>query len=156
MNSHLKKSLSGLLLLAVAVITPLTGCVSGRVEPRVISATKVAAYVGTSEYLRQVKEKNPDQLPGVLAKFDEAVAQLQAFEATENVDAATLVAIAQQFPIKELQSEQAAIYVTAATIVLEDFAEQIAIEKIAELKPVAAAMRQGIQLAKARFQSAPR
>jgi len=49
--------------------------------------------------------------------------------------------------VKELKSDRARIYVTAATLLISDYAGTVPLEQIAELKPVATAIREGIELA---------
>lgn len=103
------------------------------------STIKLAAYVGTSEALLQHPEWKP--------KFEIAAADLYTLESSTNIDAASILAIASRLPVKELKSDRARIYVTAATLLISDYAGTVPLEQIAELKPVATAIREGIELA---------
>lgn len=135
----MKKILSTLVLVA-SVALFAAGCASNpTTQKSIISTARVAAFVGTSEALVQHPEWQP--------KFELAAAQLATLEASTNLDAATLLAIAQQLPVKELKSDQARIYITAATLLISDYASAVPLEKIGELKPVAAAIREGITMA---------
>jgi hypothetical protein len=128
------------ILTAVTLAATLcvTGCKTVEQTQRLSTATKVAAYVGTKEYLLA----NPEARP----KFEQAERELFALESAETLDAITLLAIAQRLPVKELKSERAAIYVTAATILLSEYGSSIPIEQLKNLQPVAKAMREGIAL----------
>lgn len=105
---------------------------------RVQSAAKVAAYVGTSTYLAE----HPYALHGFLAARD----SLLTLEQAEQIDFATLLAIVQRLPIKELKSETAVIVITSATILLSDYGGAIPVERLEELRPLVAAIRAGIEL----------
>lgn len=126
---------------AILVMIGLTGCLNPN-QPKqtqsLATAVKMAAYIGTSEYLLS----HPDARP----KFEAAERELFAMESAPGFDAITLLAIAQRLPVKELKSERAAIYVTAATILLTDYGASIPVDQIDNLKPIAQAMREGIAL----------
>ena len=50
-------------------------------------------------------------------------------------------------PIKELKSDRAVLYINAAAIVLEEYdAGTVDISKVARLRPVIKALREGIEL----------
>lgn len=137
----------GLAVLALTVtipVTTLTGCaiLSGENQTqlqRVITGTKVASYVATTEYLRA----NPTKAD----RFAQVAQSLWVLETSETLDAATLLAVVNQLPIKELKSDRAQMIVTAATLVLSDYAGSIPVDQLANLKPIAKAMREGIELA---------
>lgn len=124
------------LLLALALFT---GCSTTTDNQRLASAVKMAAYIGTSEYLLAHPESRP--------KFEAAERELFAMAGGESLDAVSLLAIAQRLPVKELKSERAAIYVTAAAVLISDYGATIPADQLGELKPIATAMGQGIQLA---------
>jgi hypothetical protein len=135
----MKTKLTICLLTSVLCLLPLfTGCKTTEQTRQLATATKMAAYVGTAEYLRTHPEAKP--------KFEAAERELFALESAETIDAITLLAIAQRLPVKELKSERAAIYVTAATILLSEYGQSVPIEQLQNLKPVAKAMREGIAL----------
>jgi len=62
------------------------------------------------------------------------------------VDLATLLAIVNQLPVKELKSSTAKIIITSATILLEDYAGSLPADRLAELRPLVSAIRQGLDL----------
>jgi hypothetical protein len=105
---------------------------------RVKTLCKVAAYVGTSEYLRG----HPDAKP----KFAEAVTALKILEASETVDLATLLAIVNKLPVKDLGDERGRMVVTAATLILSDYAGSLDAADLKNLLPVVTAIRQGVEL----------
>lgn len=141
----LSRILGGLLVaLTIAIpVSQFTGCaiLGGGDTPqlqRVITGSKIAAYIGTSEYLRQ----NPDKAE----RFAAVGRSLWTLEQAETFDAATFLAVVNQLPIKELKSPRAQIIITAATIVLTDYAGSLPVEQFNNLKPVAKAIREGIEL----------
>jgi len=137
----------GVALVALTATIPIsifTGCamLSGENQTqlqRVVSGTKIAAYVATSEYLRA----NPTKA----AAFTTVAQSLYVLETSETLDAATLLAVVNQLPIKQLKSERAQMLITAATLVLSDYAGSIPVDQLENLKPIAKAMREGIELA---------
>jgi hypothetical protein len=134
----MKKPIRIIMATVLAATITLTGCKTTEQTRQLAVATKMAAYVGTSEYLRAHPESRP--------KFEAAERELFAIESAETIDAVTLLAIAQRLPVKELKSERAAIYVTAVTILLSEYGESIPIDQLQNLKPIAKAMREGISL----------
>ena len=130
-----------LLLLCGALALGTSGCatVSPTTKARVETAAKAAAYLGSSEYLRSHPETRP--------AFELARNQLAALETAETVDLVTLLSIVRQLPVKELKTERATMIVTAATILLSDYAGSLPVEKLNELKPLAGSIRQGLDLA---------
>lgn len=131
------------LILSIACIaTLLVGCStpSGVNEAkRLETSAKVAAYVGSAEYLKI----HPDKKDA----FVSASRSLLAVEQSETVDVATLLAIVNKLPLKELKSEHAVIAITAATIMLTDYAGSLQLDQLNSLKPVVKAIREGIDLA---------
>lgn len=130
--------------LLLAGLLFLSGCATpnGTDAPtaaRITPAVKLAAYVGTAEYLRAHPESR-DQ-------FATAATELTTLTDADQVDLATLLAIAHRLPVKELKSDRAAIYVTAATILLTDYGATIPADQLNQLQPIARAMRDGIELA---------
>jgi hypothetical protein len=132
---HLLNSRSALLLIAAVCFA---GCKTPSQNQQLASAVKMAAYIGTSEYLLAHPEAKP--------KFEQAEQELFALAGAEKIDAITLLAIAQRLPLKQLKSERAAIYITAATLLLSDYGESIPAEQIKDLQPIAKAMGEGIGL----------
>lgn len=125
------------ILAAAALLS--TGCqtTASRSE-RVQTAAKLAAYVGTTEYLRA----RPETRPGFIL----AVEALKQIESAETVDLVTLLAVVNKLPTKELRSDRAQMLITSATILLSDFAGALPLERIGELKPVATSIREGVEL----------
>ena len=127
-------SLFGFLLFSCA------GCktTNQTTQQRVITAAKLAAYVGTAEYVLQ----HPDSKP----KFVLAANQLTVIAAQDHVDLVALLAIVNQLPVKELKSDQARIIITVSTLLLSDYAGSLPVDKLDNLKPVAKAIADGINL----------
>jgi hypothetical protein len=145
MKRLLQTSLLPLALVA-AIIAPITftGCSSlskPTTQQRVVTAAKLAAYVGSSEYLLKVPASKP--------KFVAASSQLRALAAQTNIDLVSILAIVNTLPVKELKSPQAQIIITAGTLLLSDYAGSLPLDKLNDLKPVAIAMADGIDLATA-------
>ncbi len=138
--SILQALILGALLIAAALC--FTGCQTAGnrdTAARVQTAAKLAAYVGTTEYLRA----RPETRPG----FVLAVEALKQIETAETVDLPTLLAVVNKLPVKNLHSDRAQMIVTTATILLSDFAGALPLEKLNELKPVATSIREGVELA---------
>lgn len=127
-----------LALLTIALCALFTGCasMSPQTKSRVNTSATLAAYVGTVETLR----KHPEYRAG----FELAAQQLRAME-TGPVDTIVLLEIVNRLPVKELKSDRAQMIITAATIVLADEVGATPLEKLDDLKPVVAAIRQGIE-----------
>ena len=138
--------LLGAAVVALTVAIPtcsLTGCAvfdgtNSTTTQRVASGCKIAVYVGTAEYLA----KHPEAAP----QFAAAANALFVLENSDTLDAATLLAVVNQLPIKQLDSPRAQIIITAATIVLTDYAGSLPVDQIGNLKPIAKALREGIEL----------
>lgn len=120
----------------------LVGCTTSQIQsqlPRIQTAAKLAAYVGTTEYLRV----HPEQRPAfVLA--EQALTQI---ETSPTVDLPTLLAVVNSLPVKELKSDRAQMIITSATLLLSDYAGSLPLEQLNSLKPVATSIREGIELA---------
>lgn len=106
---------------------------------RIESATKLAAYVGAAEFLAS----NPESQPAFVAARDE----LLLLEKQEHIDVTVLMGIVNRLPVKELKSSQARLAITAATLLLTDYAGSLSLDKLDNLKPVAASIRAGLDLA---------
>ncbi len=129
-------------LLAITLLTS-QGCATfggnSTTIQRVQTASKLAAYVGASEYIRQHPETR--------VAFTLARDQLIQIESSEHVDLTLLMSILDRLPVKDLKSERSQLLITAATIVLSDFAGSLPVDKLDELKPVAKSIREGLDLA---------
>lgn len=141
MKRILSALLSASLLIAPVAVLPLvSGCstLSGENGQRIKTSVKLAAYLGTSAYL----QKHPETRPAFVIARDELV----ALSTADNIDAVTLLAIVNRLPIKELEGEQSKIIITAATIILSDFAGELQLDQLKQLQPIAAALAEGITL----------
>lgn len=120
----------------------LTGCAALKDNPdllkRVEAASKMAAFVGTSEYVRQHPETR--------FAFELVRDELKDLGAAEKLDLVTLLSAVNHLPIKELKNERATMIVTAAGILLTDYADRLPVEKLSTLQPVALAIAGGINL----------
>lgn len=103
-------------------------------------AIKTAAFAGTYYALKE----HPEWREG----FQAAAVELAVMEAVDQIDFTTLMAIVYRLPVEELKSEEATVIITSATLLLSAYGGQvIEFEKLQNLKPVAAALREGIELA---------
>lgn len=144
MKTKLVSILVGLLLAFTAVIPvcTFTGCTTlfgDSATLRVQTAAKVAANTGTFLYL----QKHPEQRLAFVAARD----QLIQIETSEHVDMALLLSIVQRLPVDKLDSPTAQILISNTSILIADFAGNLPVEKLDDLKPVAKAIREGIDLA---------
>lgn len=145
----MKKFLSALFsaLLIVAPITTLpllSGCaslsdgLSSSNAQRIQTSVKLAAYLGTQAYLT----KHPETRPAFVIARDE----LRVLSTSDNIDAVTLLAIFNRLPVKQLESGQSKLIITAATIILSDFAGELQLDQLKQLQPIAASGADGITL----------
>jgi hypothetical protein len=117
----------------------LTGCASlqnPQTQSRIQTGVKLAAYVGTVETLRQ----HPEYRAG----FELALEQLKAMESGP-IDTIALLDIVNRLPVKELRSDRAQMIITAGTILLNDEIGSLPLEKLNDLKPVIASIREGVE-----------
>ena len=105
---------------------------------RIQTACKAAAYIGTAEYL----ETHPD----AKNQFTAVATELEILAAQDTIDYVTILAVVNHLPIKELKSGNARIAITAATILLSDYAGSLPVGTAGTLKPVAASLAAGIRL----------
>src|SRR5262245_34696522 len=125
-------------LLALLVGCATTSTPTSQLD-HLLSATKVAAYIGTAE----ATAVHPEWKPAFLAARDD----LKMLESARKIDLAMLLAIVQRRPVKELRSDKAALIITSATILLADFDfGTVPLERTGQLKQVAKAIREGIEL----------
>lgn len=124
----------------LALALTFAGCATTSPDQiaRIASGSKTAAYIGTAEYLL-VK---PESRPAFLTARDELV----VLENAAVLDVATLLAIVNRLPVKELKSPQAVIIITGASLILSDVAGSIPLDQVNNLRPVVTAIRQGIEL----------
>jgi hypothetical protein len=105
---------------------------------RAQSAARLAAYVGTADFLITHPEARP--------RFESAIAALRRIETSENVDLPTLLTVVQQLPVHELKSDRTLLIVSAATLLLADYTGALPVEQWNDLRPLARAIREGIEL----------
>lgn len=118
----------------------LSGCASLSSRPESLAASlKLAAFVGTSEALRE----HPEWAAG----FRRAAEDLKIIEQADAIDFATITAIALRLPVKELKSERAVLYITAAGLMLESVSDQVDLGNTGQARLVAGALRSGIERA---------
>jgi hypothetical protein len=134
------KWVSGMLMIGALVTLPACRTLENPdTLARVQTAAKIAAFVGSAEYLHA----HPEHRAG----FESARAELLEFEASDTVDFATLLAVVQRLPVKEIKSERAQMIITVATIAISDVGGALPVERLSDLKPVARSIREGIELA---------
>jgi len=126
------------LFLAIALLA-LPGC-STTQPGQIITPTRVkaVAYLGSALALQQ----HPEYRPG----FTIAVEQLKVIESQEQIDFATVLAIVHRLPVKELKGQNAVLYITAATLLLDDLGGSLDLAKVEKIKPYVTGLRQGIEL----------
>lgn len=127
--------------LSVLSIPLFTGCstTSGS-GGHIITPTRVkaVAYLGTSLAL----QAHPEYRMG----FQLAVEQLKVIETQDTIDFATVLSIVHRLPVKELQGQNAVLYITAATLLLDDLGGSLDMSKVEKIKPYVTGLREGIQL----------
>jgi hypothetical protein len=139
-NTNMKIKFAILTLLSSILF--FTGCSTVGNAPdlaRVKTSAKLAAYIGSSEYMRA----NPVSRPG----FALAVEALKEIETAPTVDLTMLLSVVNRLPTKDIRSERVQMLITSTTILLSDFGGQLPLERMAELRPVATAIREGVELA---------
>lgn len=141
MRRNILASIGAAALLTALMLGVFNGCAGLKdadTARRMQSAAKVAAYTGTAEYLRLHPERRP--------AFEAARDNLANMENAETIDMAALLAIINQLPVNKLESEQATIIITATTLLLMDYLGEIPAQEMDDLKPLAKAIRGGIEL----------
>lgn len=129
MKTHVSLAILALLLMA--------GCATTDTNIRRWERTaEVVAYVGTVKAL----ESNPEWRPG----FEEAARDLALLEQDE-IDTIAVLEIIRRLPVKELRSDDAALYIEDGIIVLSDHFGAIPLDKLESQRPVIAAVRRGIE-----------
>ncbi len=131
---------AALLVLCCGLALGAAGCGTLKADQsqRVATSAKVAAMVGTAEAVAAHPEWRP--------KFVAAANELSILANADHVDVATLLAVVQSLPVAELKSPRAKLIVTAVTLVLTDYAGSLPLNRLDELKPVAAALKAGVEL----------
>lgn len=125
--------------IALLALTLAVGCqTTPDGSQRIATTVKTAAYVGTSLYL--------SDHPEARVEFERANYELEQIERMEVIDFATILAIVNRLPVKELKSDDARIIITGATIILADFAGQLRLDQMEQLRPIVKALREGIAL----------
>lgn len=126
-------------ILSIAIALLLVGCATTPTQKqRIETAAKIAAFVGTREFLLE----HPESRTG----FETARDELLFLETQETLDWVTLLAVVQRLPVKELKSPQAQLIISAGIILLSDYGGSLPTDKISELKPLAKSIREGIEL----------
>jgi hypothetical protein len=142
----MKQLTLGLLLCAFALSI---GCkigpayVEGQPETptaeKLAPAVKTAAMVGTVYALKEHPEWRPH--------FVTAVSELAILENAETIDFPTIMAIVMRLPVKELQSDEAQLAITGATILLAGYGDRLVnLENVENVRLIAKSLREGITL----------
>ena len=142
----MKNKLNTILLFIALIAAPVifTGCTTTGTpdgqsqQVRLNGLVKMAAYLGTTEALRQ----HPEWRMG----FELAHNELKALEGAEKLDFVAVLAIVNRLPVKELKSDRATMFITAGTILLNEQLQQIDFSKIEKLRPTVISLREGIGL----------
>jgi len=122
-----------------AAIILLTGCMTVPDGTKPNNKIKGVAYIGTATVLK----KHPEYRAGFL----QAAADLTTIEQADPIDFTTVLEIVNRLPVKELQGDDAMIYITGVTILLEDFTNvQLDLSKTPQLRSAVIGLRQGIEL----------
>lgn len=138
------KAILASIILGISVLSiPLfTGCTTtgGGGIGHVITPTRVkaVAYLGTALALQQ----HPEYRQG----FVLAVSELKLIETQDKIDFATVLAIIHRLPVKQLEGQNAVLYITAATLLLDDLGGSLDLSKVEKVKPYVIGLREGIEL----------
>jgi len=104
---------------------------------RVATISRQAATVGTSEVLASHPEWRP--------QFQLAADHLRLLATSPSISLDSLIAIAQQLPVKELKSQTARLSFEGATLLISAIdVPQVPADRLAELQPIALAIADGI------------
>jgi hypothetical protein len=125
-----------------------TGCVrtpkEGQVIPpsqqidNYIPAIEASAMIGT----RKVLKKHPDWKD----EFELAAADLEILATAEDLDFLTIMSIVQRLPVKQLQGEDAQLYIEGATVLLAGYGDRlVSLDKLENVSLVAGALAKGIR-----------
>ena len=126
-------------LLTLCAMLGASGCTTHPpAASRAQSAARLAAYVGTADYLFTHPEARP--------AFVAASVALRQIETAESLDLPALLVVVQKLPVQELKSDRAILIVTAATLLLADYTGALPVEQWNDLRPLARAIREGIEL----------
>lgn len=137
--------MKNLLALALTAVLFLTGCATtgGINQAKIVPLVHAAAFTGTTAYLSQD--------PGSRTQFVEAVAALGLLLHGDTLTLEQIRSALATLPVKELRDEKVAIAIKAAFVVTDvygaDIADLPALERVQALKPIAQAIRDGIQSA---------
>lgn len=132
--------LAAVCLLAISP-TIFTGCATlpPTAVQRAATLTKLAAYIGTAEFLRTHPESR--------LAFELATVELDRLALATTYDWVDVMAVIHRLPVKELQSPQARLIITAATLVLEEYgAAPVSLDRMDQWRPIVIALRDGIRL----------
>lgn len=139
---HIGLNVKLLIFALVPAALLLTGCTSlptnpdGTVRPN--KKIEGITYIGTTKVL----QRHPEYRAGFLL----AASELTVIEAAETIDFATVLEIVSRLPVKELEGEDAMIYITGVTILLEDYAGlQVDLSKTPQLRSAVSGLRRGIE-----------
>lgn len=129
-----------ILSLSLVAVLFLTGCASTtpQTSARVAKVAKLAAYIGTAEYLKAYPVSRP--------AFEVAHVELSNMAASPGIDMAQLLAVVQRLPVKNIQNDRVSMYITSSAIILSEFGDKLPLDRLAELQPVAQAIADGIGL----------
>ncbi len=138
-------SLAIIPLLLLSLVTCNTGCaifgggsISTNDIARVARVVKVAASTGTQLSIQQ----HPEWGPG----FELAQQDLLELSASTNIDFIQIMSIVQRLPVKQLQSPEAVLAITAGTMILSEFGgASISLDKVQQYPPIAKALAEGIR-----------
>lgn len=124
-------------VMALALL--MTGCSTTQTGSVITpSRVKIVMYLATAF---AVNEK-----PELKSGFQHAVDSLRLIESQESIDFAVIMAILNDLPVKELQTPQAKILITASTLLLSDLSGSLDLSKVENLRPYITAIREGIEL----------
>lgn len=112
-----------------------SGGIGGVITP---TRVKAVAYLGTALALQQ----HPEYRMG----FTLAVEQLKVIETQDTIDFATVLAIVHRLPVKQLEGQNAVLYITAATLLLDDLGGSLDLSKVEKIRPYVTGLREGIEL----------
>jgi hypothetical protein len=134
--------MAALLTIALIVTNGCATTMSQTTQQRVVIGVKLAASIGGSEILME----HPDWRQ----QFIEASQDLSYIEnADGQVGISQVIAIVKRLPVKELHSPRAILYANTGVLLLNEVgvATELPLEQSKDVKAVAAALREGIEIA---------
>lgn len=135
-----KSFVSAISALSLIGLLALPACTTtGQLDvERVARVSREAATIGTTEVITHHQDWRP--------QFQLAADELKTLETAPTIGVDDLLAIAQRLPVKELKSDTARLSFQGATLLISAIdVPELPADRVAELQPIARAIREGIE-----------